>query len=347
MRFARGWSQWAWRAAPPLATAGGAAAALALAATEQHRRGACWCQSVDVKALGDAPSAVSKDTLILAVPKKGRLYEQVTALLKGAGIEYIRKERLDIAHCKNLPISIVFLPAKDIATYVAEGNIDLGITGEDILAESEVTVDVLLKLGFGKCNLSVQAPVGADGMPDVRSLAGKRIVTSFPNVTKAFFEELEEPGKPTHIKCISGSVEAACGLGLADGIVDLVETGTTMRAAGLGEVAVVMKSETVLIANPHTEHKALVELLLQRITGYQTAQSWVMVTYNICRDHLPKAEKITPGKRSPTVSPLEDKNWVSVSALVPKSKAAQIMDELAECGASDILLTGLLMSRKI
>lgn len=286
--------------------------------------------------------------LLLAIPKKGRLYEQVTKLLAGSGVEYTRKERLDIAHCKNLPMSIVFLPAADIAAYVAEGNIDIGITGEDMVAESEATVDVILKLGFGRCNLSVQAPVQPDGkLPDVKSLAGKRIVTSFPNITKTFFHNIEEPGKPTHIKCISGSVEAACGLGLADGIVDLVETGTTMRAAGLEEVAVVMKSETVLIANPHAKHQDLIDLLLKRIQGYQTAQSWVMVTYNIQKSGLPAAEKLTPGKRSPTVSPLEEKNWVSVSALVPKNKAPIIMDDLSQIGATDILLTGLLQTRNI
>merc|ERR1719343_1175841 len=95
--------------------------------------------------------------LLFAIPKKGRLYEKIRTMLQGAGIEYTRKDRIDIAHCKNLPMSLVFLPAKDIATYVAEGDVDLGITGEDCVAESEAEVDVLMKLGFGKCNLSVQA----------------------------------------------------------------------------------------------------------------------------------------------------------------------------------------------
>mmetsp|Transcript_39772 Transcript_39772/g.104879 ORF Transcript_39772/g.104879 Transcript_39772/m.104879 type:complete len:302 (+) Transcript_39772:344-1249(+) len=288
-----------------------------------------------------APGARSH--LILGVPKKGRLYEKVAALLQGAGIEYARKERIDIAECSNLPMSIVFLPAKDIPTYVGEGDVDLGITGEDVVAESDAEVHVLMQLGFGKCSLSVQAPVEA-GL-SAQQLAGKRIVTSFPNITRKFFAEFEEPGLPTQIKNISGSVEAACGLGLADGIVDLVETGTTMRAAGLEEVHVVMKSQCVLVKNPHTKHPELVEIIRRRIAGYLTSQSWVMVTYNVHRSDLKRAEAITPGKRSPSIQPLEDKDWVAVQALVPKAKAPSIMDELEEAGAKDILLTGLLSTR--
>merc|ERR1719215_115997 len=200
-----------------------------------------------------------------------------------------------------------------------------------------------MQLGFGKCNLSVQAPKDKGLRPE--HLAGMRIVTSFPNITRKFFAELEEPGEPTQIKCISGSVEAACGLGLADGIVDLVETGTTMRAAGLDEVQVIMKSQSVLICNPRTKHTELVDLVRRRIAGYLTAQSWVMVTYNVHRSNLKRVEAITPGKRSPSVQPLEDKAWVAVQALVPKAKAPSIMDELEEAGAKDILLTGLLSTR--
>jgi len=240
-------------------------------------------------------------------------------------------------------MSIVFLPAKDIPTYVGEGDVDLGITGEDVVAESEAVVNVLMQLGFGKCSLSVQAPV--EERWSAKQLAGKRVVTSFPNVTRKFFAGLEEPGTPTQIKCISGSVEAACGLGLADGIVDLVETGTTMRAAGLEEVEVIMKSQCVLISNPHTKHPELIELLRRRIAGYLTAKSWVMVTYNVHRDNLKRAEAITPGKRSPSIQPLEDKSWLAVAALVPKAKAPAIMDELENAGARDIILTELLSTR--
>lgn len=280
---------------------------------------------------------VDDDVLLFGIPKKGRLHERITDMLKGSGMEYVRPERLDIARCKNLPIALVFLPAADIAKYVGEGEVDIGITGEDIVAESDVLVDVLLKLGIGKCRLCVQAPKGTVGGAD--ELNGKRIATSFPRLTREFFSA------DTKIKVISGSVEAACGLGLADGVVDLVETGTTMKAAGLEEVATVMKTQTVLIANPHTRRPELVETVRKRIAGYLTADSYVMVTFNVHRANLDRCKLITPGKKSPSIQPLERSNWVAVSALVLKKDAPDKMDALELAGATDILLTALVGSR--
>lgn len=164
-----------------------------------------------------------------AIPKKGRLCEKVTDMLTGAGIAFRREPRLDVALCVDFPITLVFLPASDIAKYVGEGNVDIGITGMDVVEESNVDVEHVLDLGFGKCKLCVQAPV-ADKIENVASLAGKRIVTSFPYLAKKFFDPLDAKlGVTTSVNFVSGSVEAACGLGLADGIVDLVETGTTMK----------------------------------------------------------------------------------------------------------------------
>lgn len=280
--------------------------------------------------------------ILFGVPKKGRLHERITKMLGGAGIEYTRPERVDIARCKNLPLSLVFLPAADIAKYVGEGEVDIGITGEDILAESDVNVDVLLRLGIGKCRLSVQAPVGK--YESGEELAGLRIATSFPRLARQFFQNYEK-AEPTKIKVISGSVEAACGLGLADGIVDLVETGTTMKAAGLEEVATIMETQTVLIANPHAKNPVLIETIRKRIAGYLTADRYVMVTYNVHRKDLEKCKLITPGKKAPSISPLERESWVAVSALVPKKEAPAVMDELEAVGATDILLTGLVGSR--
>lgn len=171
-----------------------------------------------------------------AIPKKGRLHDKVVEMLRGSGIDFRREPRLDVALCVGLPITLVFLPASDIATYVGEGNIDLGITGQDVVSESLVEVDEVMELGFGKCKLSVQAPV-ADNISDVSTLAGKRIVTSFPELTKKFFAEHDKAqGVTTNVKFVSGSVEAACGLGLADAVVDLVETGTTMRVSSGAEI---------------------------------------------------------------------------------------------------------------
>jgi ATP phosphoribosyltransferase len=166
-----------------------------------------------------------------AIPKKGRLFEKVKDLLKGAGIEFRREPRLDVALCVGLPLTLVFLPASDIAKYVAEGNVDIGITGLDVVEESNVVVDKVMDLGFGGCRLCVQAPV-SDKITDVSTLAGGRIVTSFPFLAAKFFKKFdEEKGVKTKVTEVSGSVEAACGLGLADAVVDLVETGTTMKVS--------------------------------------------------------------------------------------------------------------------
>lgn len=179
-----------------------------------------------------------------AIPKKGRLHDKVIEMLKGAGLEFRREPRLDVAFCVGLPITLVFLPASDIAKYVGEGNVDIGITGLDVVKESLVEVKHVMDLGFGKCKLCVQAPV-AETITDVGVLAGKRIVTSFPELTKQFFGPLDQKkGVETKIKFVSGSVEAACALGLADAVVDLVETGTTMKV-GLANKLYVMPTSVV------------------------------------------------------------------------------------------------------
>jgi ATP phosphoribosyltransferase len=166
-----------------------------------------------------------------AIPKKGRLHEKVVQMLAGAGIEFRREPRLDIAHCIGFDMTLVFLPAADIAKFVGGGDVDIGITGFDVVTESGVEVDKIMDLGFGKCKLCVQAPV-ADKIENVETLAGKRIVTSFTGISKNFFDTYDEKaGTTTKISFVSGSVEAACGLGLADAVVDLVETGTTMRVS--------------------------------------------------------------------------------------------------------------------
>jgi len=280
-----------------------------------------------------------------AIPKKGRLFETVANLLKGSGVEYRRESRLDVAICKDLPITLIFLPAADIAKYVGEGNVDVGITGRDVVEESEVTVDTILNLGFGKCKLCVQAQVSKK-VEDVSSLAGGRVVTSFPSVAKKFFKPYDEKlGVKTNIRFLSGSIEAACGLGLADAIVDLVETGTTMRAAGLEVVAEVLDTESQLIANPQSEHKDIIDLIKLRFEGYLTAQKYSMISFNCSTILLSRAMTITPGKKAPTITGLDDPNYKSVSSLVKKSEASAKMDELHKLGATDILTFEISNSR--
>jgi ATP phosphoribosyltransferase len=292
------------------------------------------------------------DRLLFAVPKKGRMSEKCLKFLEAAGLEYHRPERVDVAQCTNLPITLVFLPAADIAQYVGEGNVDMGITGEDIVAESGLSVNIGMKLGFGKCKLALQVPEQHKDAP-VAAYVGSRIVTSFPNITKRFFAPLDaaatalrkgdskNPPVETSVKVLGGSVEAACGLGLADAIVDLVETGTTMRAAGLTMLQTIMETEAVLITNPQGKHKELTETLIARIQGYIDSTKYQLIAYNVPRSKMEQAIKITPGKKSPSITPLERGDWVAVQALVKKKEVASIMDQIVAVGGEDILVYSL------
>jgi len=282
--------------------------------------------------------------LLLAVPKKGRLYEKVIKLLEGIGLKFNRVARLDIAACIGMPVTLVFLPAADIPKYVGQGSIHMGITGKDMIAESKVQVTILQELGFGSCKLALQAPIKSN-INSPSELAGGRIITSFPNLATEYFQNLA-PDKHTSISCVSGSVEVACSLGLADAVVDLVETGSTMRAVGLEFIDVIMTTESVLISNPHllgpsSNEKVVADKLEKRIKGFVVASKMSTVTYNIPKTLLPQAKVITPGNKAPTISPLEDPDWIAVSALVLKAKAMEIMDQLDTLGAEDILLTDL------
>lgn len=282
---------------------------------------------------------------LLAVPKKGRLFDKVTELLKGVGINYNRQARLDIAYCENLPLKLVFLPAADIAQFVAEGNVDLGLTGQDMVAEADVSVNELTRTGFGKCSLALLAPVSSK-ITDPSELIGKRVATSFPLMTRRFFDQLD-PSRAgqTKIRDISGSVEAACALGLADAVVDLWETGTTAKAAGLEIVATVLKTECVLIANPNSPYENIATMLRRRIDGYILAKANAMIYYNIPKDKLAAASKITPGKKNPTITPLSDDSWLSVGAMVLTKEINNIMDQLHEIGATDIFVVDLINCR--
>ncbi|CAN0305490.1 unnamed protein product, partial [Ectocarpus fasciculatus] len=239
-------------------------------------------------------SMIPADNVVMGVPKKGRLYDRCMKLLAGAGMDHRRPARVDIAQCTDLPVTLVFLPAHDIAMFVGEGNVDIGITGLDVVKETsdDTEIEVAMELGFGKCKLCVQAPVSA-GIKDVKTLSGKRIVTSFPAVCKAFFDQYDTPDNPTKIKYVSGSVEAACGLGLADAVVDLVETGTTMKAAGLEVVAEVMDSQCLLIVGKDTKHREMVDLIVRRIEGYITAEKYLMVSYNTSKENLEACKKVS------------------------------------------------------
>ncbi|KAF6755911.1 ATP phosphoribosyltransferase [Ephemerocybe angulata] len=288
--------------------------------------------------------------LLFAIPKKGRLHEKCLTLLAGADIQFRRANRLDVCLATNQPIALVFLPASDIPSFVGKGNVDLGITGHDVILEAamEDYVKEELRLGFGKCALQVQVPEASD-IKTVEDLAGKRVVTSFETVAGKYFDELDTRlgfagDKKTKIEYVGGSVEAACSLGLADGIVDLVESGETMRAAGLHAIQTVLTTEAVLIRSSAPKHPHLtpiIDLITKRIAGVIAASKFVIVQYNVHGDTLAAATAITPGRRAPTVSRLEEDNWFAVSAMVEKNKAADVMDSLVKAGAEDVLVFNL------
>lgn len=289
--------------------------------------------------------SLDEDIMLFAVPKKGRLYERVLKVLGGAGLDYTRLPRLDIAHVKALPIALVFLPAHDIAEYVAQGKCDLGITGQDIICEADVEVKTLLEFGFGKCKLCVLAPKGT--FKDGKATSGKRIVTSFPCLARKYFDTIDDEKEQTKIKYVTGSVEVACSLGIADAVVDLVETGTTMKAAGLEIVETIMDSQTVLITKkePLPEWKQnLINKIQARIEGYLTSTKHVMIAYNCPLDKVEACVAITPGKQGPTVSTITSVDgieWRSIQSLIPTKDVSEIMDKIADHGGRSILIFGL------
>lgn len=281
------------------------------------------------------------DRLLFAVPKKGRLYEKCCKLLSGADIQFRRSNRLDIALCTNLPLALIFLPAADIPVFVGEGQCDLGITGLDQIHEASMLENVhdLLDLKFGACKLQIQVPQNGE-FNAAEELVGKKIVSSFTNLLREYFEKLEgSKDLATKIRYVGGLVEASVALGVGDAIVDLVESGETMRAAGLKPIATVLETLAHLILSKLPKHPELVAKIQQRFEGVLAAQKYVLCNYNAPRAKLDTVLKLTPGRKAATVSALElNDEWVAVSAMVEAKDIGNIMDELKAAGASDILV---------
>lgn len=280
------------------------------------------------------------DRLLFAVPKKGRLYEKCVTILKESDIKFRRSDRLDIALCTNLPIALIFLPAADIPTFVSQGRCDLGITGIDQVREARAEVDTPIDLQFGSCRLQVQVPEnGPYKKPE--QLVGKTIVSSFTNLTSQYFAQLEGTTvdkMSTKVVFVGGSVEASCALGVGDAIVDLVESGETMRAAGLIDIATILDTSAHLIESKSTSNSDLIATIKSRIEGVMTAQKYVYCNYNAPREILETVLPITPGRRAPTISQIDDAGWVAVSSMIERSKKGLIMDELKRKGAADIMV---------
>lgn len=277
----------------------------------------------------------------LAVPNKGSLSEAALEILGEAG--YAGRgdtKELNVLDKKN-NVEFFFLRPKDIAIYVANGQLDLGITGRDLAADSRAAVDEVLSLGFGGSTFRYAAPIGEGWSID--SLAGKRIATSYPNLVR---DDLAARGIEAEVIRLDGAVEISIKLGVADAIADVVSTGRTLRKQGLepfGEV--ICDSEAVVVGRQGITVDEEQQRLLRRIEGILHAQNYLMIDYNISRDDLDAAMAVTPGLKGPTVSPLALDNWVAVRAMVPKSTANNVMDEIAAMGGQAILATELRIAR--
>ncbi|MFN3192250.1 MAG: ATP phosphoribosyltransferase [Aureliella sp.] len=274
-------------------------------------------------------------SLKVGIPSKGRLSELATGLLNQAGLQFRRQERTLFAKVRELPVDIIFLRTDDIPTLCAEGAIDLGITGSDLVQESCQEVEQRMPLGVGRCRLSVCVPESAP-IETCEQLDGLRIATSFPEVTKQF---LAKHGAKAHLVELSGSVEIMISLGIADAIVDLVETGSTLAANRLRVLTDIGTYETVLIQNPNSQHQEMADRIVRRLEGVVIARDYSLLEYNVSRENLEAAEGITPGFNSPTVNTLEREGWCSVRVMVRRKEVITAMEKLEQIGASAILET--------
>jgi ATP phosphoribosyltransferase len=274
--------------------------------------------------------------LRIGIPSKGRLAELAAQLLADAGLSFRRTERSLFARCKDMPVEITFLRTDDIPVLVAEGAIGLGITGADLVAESGAEVVHRLDLGVGSCRLALCVPDDAT-IDDPRKLAGRRVATSFPRITRGW---LAERGvTDAHFVELSGSVEVMITLGVADAIVDLVETGSTLAANRLRVLDEIGRYETVLVQDPNLSHPELTDRIVRRLEGIVIARGWSLLEYNVPRARLADAERITPGFKSPTVMALEDSSWCAIRAMVKRGEAHAIIEKLEAIGASAIIET--------
>jgi ATP phosphoribosyltransferase len=275
------------------------------------------------------------DNLRIGIPSKGRLAEAAAELLSQAGLKFRRQERSLFARVRDMPIELTFLRTDDIPVLCAEGAIDMGITGSDLVQESGTQLDTRVALGLGNVRLAICVPDDSK-LKKPSDLAGKRIATSFPSTTNAY---LARHKVEAHIVELTGSVEVMIALGVADAIVDLVETGSTLAANRLMVFDELGKYEAVLVQNPATKHGELADRVVRRVEGVVIARSYSLLEYNVPEAKLAQAEKITPGFESPTVNKLEEAGWYAVRAMVKRGEVIEIMERLEALGATAILET--------
>lgn len=274
--------------------------------------------------------------LRIAIQKSGRLSDDSLKLLKDCSIKFPKGKNKLIAESTNFPAEILYLRDDDIPQYVESGIADVGILGQNVVEEVKKQVKIEKYLGFSKCRLSLAVPKEVT-YPGVQYFSGKKIATSYPVLTKNY---LKKHGVQADIEYISGSVEIAPSIGLAGGICDLVSTGGTLLSNGLKEVEIILKSEAVVVSNPHIqgEKQALLNKLLFRIEATLKAKNYKYILLNAPNDKLNKIIDLLPGMKSPTVLPLAEGNWSSVHSVVNENDFWNVIDQLQENGAEGILV---------
>jgi ATP phosphoribosyltransferase len=275
--------------------------------------------------------------LRVAVPNKGSLAESAADMLRESGYRQRTDPRELMLQDLDNDTEFFFLRPRDIATYVGSGELDVGITGRDLLLDSGAAAEEVLELGFGQSTFRFAGRPGTVGT--VEDFAGKRVATSYTGLLAKHFAER---GIDAELIRLDGAVETAVQLGVADVIADVVETGTTLRQAGLevfGEP--ILQSEAVLIRRTGAQVSPAVDQMVRRMQGVIIARRFVLMDYDIKVELVDQAVAMTPGIESPTVSPLHEKGWVAVRAMVPRSETNRIMDELWELGGRGILVTDI------
>lgn len=282
--------------------------------------------------------------LRVAVPNKGALSEAAMEMLKEAGYLQRRDRKELVLVDEENGVEFFYLRPKDVAIYVGQGIIDLGITGRDLFSDAQVETgaEEVVGLGFGRATFRLAAPQGR--FSSEKELAGKRVATTYDGLLAGWFAQ--QGIADVEVVHLDGAVESAVRLGVADAIADVVETGNTLKAAGMETFGQpILDSEAILISaageRSSVGDRNGADRLIRRLQGVLTARQYVMMDYDVRRDLLEQASRITPGLESPTISPLADENWVAVRSMVPAKKTNQLMDELYELGARAILVTSI------
>ena len=275
-------------------------------------------------------------TLRIAIQKSGRLNEDSVSLLKECGISIYNGNDQLKAQATNFPLEVLYLRNSDIPQYVQDGVAHCAILGENVVVEKKKKIEIVEKLGFSKCRLSMAVPKGVE-YNGVSWFNTKRIATSYPETLKDF---MRQNNITADIHEISGSVEIAPNIGLADGICDLVSTGGTLFNNGLKEVETILHSEAVLVSNPHLDlpKRAILDKLLFRIRAVKKAKSSKYILLNIPNDRIGDIQRILPGMKSPTVLPLAEPGWSSVHSVVQEDHFWDIIEDLRAIGAQGILV---------